>query len=82
MWWMHDSWNPWAQAVMVIGMVLFWAIVIGGAIWLTRTARGRERPSDDAKEILDRRLAQGDIDVAEYDARCAAIARGTSAETS
>lgn len=50
---------------MLLVMVVFWSLVgVGvyvGARWL-----GRDRPSSDPLEILDQRLARGEIDVDEY----------------
>ncbi|GAA3518137.1 hypothetical protein [Nocardioides daeguensis] len=50
---------------MVLVMVLFWALVgVGvyvGARWL-----GRDQTSSDPLDIVDERLARGEIDVEEY----------------
>jgi len=67
--------------VMMIGMVLFWGLVIVGVIWLIRggidafASRPRDRgePRLDALEIIERRLAEGDITVSEYRERRAAL---------
>jgi putative membrane protein len=60
---------------MAVVMVLFWGLVIAGLIWLARTLladrhrdAGAERESS-AIDILDRRLAEGDIEIEEYRAR-------------
>lgn len=60
---------------MAVGMALFLGLVIVGLIWLARTvladrhrAAGVERESS-AIDILDRRLAEGDIEIEEYRAR-------------
>ena len=76
MWWMHDQWDPWAQAAMIVGMVVFWAAIIGGGTLLARAILRRDRPSD-AHAILEQRLARGEIDVTEYEARRDAIARSS-----
>lgn len=68
---MHDSigWGWWV--VMSVGMVAFWAVVV----WLIVTvARGtgqrsqRQAPAPPGpRELLDARLARGEISLEEYD---------------
>jgi hypothetical protein len=57
----------------------FWGLVIVGVVWLARslaeTARGPRR--DDPLEILDRRLASGEITPEEYRERRATLGSGT-----
>ena len=59
--------------VMMLGMVLFWGLVILGVIWLVREVGGPRRLGgtrpDDPLAILDRRLAEGTITVKEYEQR-------------
>ena len=55
--------------VMMVGMVLFWGLVILGIIWLLRETLGRHHPAHDPRAILDRRLAEGEISVEEYEQR-------------
>jgi putative membrane protein len=57
----------------MFGMVLFWAVVVVGIVWLARgaptsspTTGRRETPL----EILDRRFAAGAISADEYRERC------------
>jgi uncharacterized membrane protein len=55
--------------VMVTGMVLFWAVVIFGVVWVARELSGsqrRDRAQPDALAVLDRRLAEGTISTEEY----------------
>jgi putative membrane protein len=72
-WGMHNSdigMGWWI--VMMLGMVLFWGLVILGVVWLLREFGGARRQSGapaDPKAILDRRLAEGDITVKEYEQR-------------
>ena len=70
-WDMHGWGDGW-WIVMGLGMLLFWALVIIGIVWVVRElgspragreGRGREDPVD----ILKRRLAQGEISVEEYE---------------
>ena len=69
---MHDGdlGSGW-MIVMMLGMVLFWGLVIVGIAWLLREAigRGRHVPNNDPWAILDRRLAEGHISVEEYEQR-------------
>jgi putative membrane protein len=71
-WGMHDDdvGTGW-MIVMMLGMVLFWGLVIVGIVWLLREAIGRSHRGEDADPlaILDRRLAEGQISVEEYEQR-------------
>lgn len=73
----HMDWDGGWGAVMMIGMVLFWGLLIAGAIWLVRELSGaRQTGGADAKdplEVLDRRLAEGLISVEEYQQRRALL---------
>jgi putative membrane protein len=69
--------------VMMVVMVLFWAAVIFGIVWLVRGASGggwhwgggrKETPS----EILERRFAEGAISVEDYHQRREVIEKGAS----
>jgi putative membrane protein len=59
-----------------IGMLLLWGIplmlVLGGAVWLFRQTTGAQQPGGQrqptARQVLDQRLARGEIDRAEYEA--------------
>jgi putative membrane protein len=59
--------------VMAIGMVLFWALVIVGLVWLARELAGRGgiglKLRQDPLELLDRRLAEGTISPEDYSER-------------
>lgn len=71
-WGMHDGdvGAGWMIAMMV-GMVLFWGLVVVGVVWLLREAigRGHREPSADPLAILDRHLAEGQLSVEEYEQR-------------
>lgn len=71
-WGMHDSdvGAGWMIAMM-LGMVLFWGLVVVGVVWLLREAIGRSHhgPGTDPLAILDRRLAEGQLSVEEYEQR-------------
>jgi putative membrane protein len=69
-WGMHDGdiGTGW-MIVMMLGMVLFWGLIILGAVWILREALGRGGSAGDPLAILDRRLAAGEITVSEYEER-------------
>ena len=79
-WWAGHMNGGW-WIVMMIGMFLFWALVIVAVVWLIRggadafASRSRDRGGSrlDALEILERRLAEGDITVEEYRERRSAL---------
>jgi len=69
MFWYGSHWVFWQAALMWIGMIAFWGLVVW-AIWalindLSKKARD-ERRGGDALGILDQRLARGEIDPNEY----------------
>ena len=68
MFWYGEHWAFWQASLMWLGMILFWGLLIW-AIYALVTAATRKpsrRDADNAREILDQRLARGDIDEAEY----------------
>jgi putative membrane protein len=73
---MHDGdvGTGW-MIVMMLVMVLFWGLVIFGIVWLLREAIGRGH--HDPMAILDRRLADGQISVKEYEQRKKTLAAST-----
>ena len=68
MFYMHNAgWGWWI--VMSIGMVAFWALIIYAIVWLVRGRPAdlhEERRGERPEEILNRRLAQGEISIDEY----------------
>ncbi|WP_461023320.1 SHOCT domain-containing protein [Thalassiella azotivora] len=65
---------------MMIGNVLVLALLIGVVVWaVTRVAPGGpgwpERGEPSAREVLDRRLASGEIDVATHRALVEELSR-------
>ena len=73
--WDHHDWDGGWWIVMAIAMMLFWGLVLAGLIWLARTVLvDRHRAAQGAREssaieILDRRLAEGEIEIEEYRTR-------------
>ncbi len=57
----------------VFFMLLFWVILILGAVWLVRAVFGNGRPRQsgnepqNAREILDQRYARGEITREQYE---------------
>lgn len=73
------GWTVWfAMAAM---MLVFWGLVIVAVILVARGVGGQRQqpggPSRDALQILDERLASGDIDLEEYHRRRDALLRRT-----
>jgi putative membrane protein len=62
MWQTAGSWWMW------LPMVLVWLGLFALIVWTLRAqaGTGSARSGDDAREVLDRRLARGDLDVDEY----------------
>jgi uncharacterized membrane protein len=84
-----SGWPVWAVALMWIGMLAFLGVLIwAGYILMTSVSREsrKQRRSDqetherrnraDAHEVLDERLARGEIDGAEYQRLRSLIATG------
>jgi putative membrane protein len=79
-WGMHDNdvgvgW----MIVMMLGMVLFWGLVILGVIWLVREyghSAVRSGGPDDPLTILQRRFANGEINAQEYEERRRTLSSG------
>lgn len=83
--WHHDGVGSGWWIVMMVGMLAFWALVIYAVVWAfrgsDRFAGGRGAGADRATalDILDRRLAEGDVTPEEYERRRALLEdRGSS----
>jgi putative membrane protein len=79
----HGSSGGW-WIVMVVGMLIFWGVVIVGGVWLIREVAGRRpRRGEDpaALEVLDRRLAEGAISIEEYGERRRALLDAAGRDT-
>jgi putative membrane protein len=73
------NWGAGGWIAMALMMVVFWGLVIGGIVWLVRSLSdrgpGRHREPS-ALELLDRRLAMGELSVQEYEERRRILAKG------
>ena len=76
-WDMHD-WDGGWWVVMMAGMLLFWGLVILGIVWIVRGlgTGSRGGDGDEPLRVLQRRLAEGEISVEEYERRRALIEKG------
>jgi putative membrane protein len=78
MFWSDHDMSGWGYAGMVIGMALFWALIIVGIIALTRYTAGATLPRassqppppytdyETPERLLAGRFARGEIDETEY----------------
>ena len=63
----HYGWGAGSWLVMGFMMLLFWAFVVGGIVWIMRGSRHATSPtSSGARQILDERFARGEIGEDEY----------------
>jgi putative membrane protein len=68
--WHHMDFDDGGWFLMAALMLAFWALVVVGIVWLVRELSGSRHPrSDDPQQILERRLASGEITVQEYEER-------------
>jgi putative membrane protein len=69
MFWYGAHWAFWQTGLMWAGMLVFWGLLIWGIYVLITTAVRRQPDAghgDGARQILDQRLARGEIDPEEY----------------
>lgn len=72
MWQTAASWWMWLPMVLVwVGLL---ALIVW-TLWVQTGSTGHDRAGDGAKAELDRRLARGELDVAEYRAVRAELER-------
>lgn len=72
--WNHDwGWAGWLP--MVIGMTAFWIFVALLVLLAVRAGRRPDAEEPGPRQILEQRLARGEIDVEEYDDRLEALRR-------
>ena len=79
MFWYGNGMSGWGYALMTVGMLLFWGLVILGVVamvrYLTRPTRvtGPAEPRPTPEQILAERLALGEIAESEYESRLTAL---------
>jgi len=64
------GWMP-MMGIGLFGMILFWGLLIAGAVFLIRWFTGETviKREDSALEILKKRYARGEINKQEFDER-------------
>ena len=85
-WGMHGDVGWGWMTLMMPLMVLFWAAVVFGIVWLIRSAaRGGPAPSGETSvsreapvEILERRFAEGALTLEDYRARREVLVNGNA----
>jgi putative membrane protein len=70
-----SDWGPGWWILMAFLMIAFWGLLIVGAVWLVRSLGdgGHRAGRSTALDILDRRLAAGEINPEEYRERRATL---------
>jgi putative membrane protein len=79
---MMHGWNNGMDAGWWVLMSLFWIALVALVVWaIVRLfpGRGGGAPEADARRLLDRRLASGEIDAATYDELSERLNRGAPA---
>jgi putative membrane protein len=82
----HDHMNTGGWVFMVLGNIVIWGLIFAFIIWLVQDWRGRQQQRETpagptATEILDRRLASGEIDTNEYERLRNILARPPGGQT-
>lgn len=70
-WWWSESWSWWNWALMTVGMLVFWGIVIRAFASAGYLSSRTRHPSPE--QLLDERFAVGDIDADDYERRLDAL---------
>lgn len=72
--------NGWGYLLMGVGMLLFWGLLIAGAVAVFRQPDRRDRTAGGmvpahrtAQQLLAERFARGEIDETEFTGRLAAL---------
>jgi len=86
MWWYGPGMSGWGLALMSVGMVLFWTLIVLAVIAIARYLRtGGDRPPEarpTPEELLAKRFARGEIDEQEYHQRLNALHGGPDPSSS
>jgi putative membrane protein len=80
MFWYGTGWVWWQAGLMWVGMIAFWGLLIWAVYALVTNLTRKPRPEppgEDARRILDERLARGEIDDGEYQRLRGLIETGT-----
>jgi putative membrane protein len=79
MWWPTNGMSGGGWVVMTIGMVVFWGLIITGAVLLFRATQGPALVARPVPEhVLAERFARGEIDEEEYRRRLATLSSPSS----
>ena len=73
---MHGDFGTGWWIAMMLGMLVFWALVIAAVVWVIREVSGRREGragAESAEALLDRRFAAGEISIEEYRQRKAVL---------
>jgi putative membrane protein len=79
MWWYGNGMGGWGYALMMVGNVLFWGLIIFGVVAVVRyLARGDRAvgPRLTPEQLLAERFARGEIDEEEYRQRLTILRHG------
>lgn len=79
MWWYGNGISGWVMALMMIGNVLFWVVIVLGGVALLRHLTGDRSvtttgPRPTPEQLLAERFARGEIDEEEYRRRLDTLA--------
>ncbi|WP_236794401.1 SHOCT domain-containing protein [Amycolatopsis sp. GM8] len=70
MYWYGNGMSGWGYALMTVSTIVFWAVIIAGAVALVRYLGRRPQNSVEARptpeQLLADRFARGEIDAGEY----------------
>ena len=70
MFWYGNDMSGWGYALMAVAMVVFWALVVFGAIVLIRYSLRSDQPPAASwptpEQVLADRFARGELDETEY----------------
>ncbi|MDP3972898.1 MAG: hypothetical protein Q8P61_08330 [Candidatus Nanopelagicales bacterium] len=76
---MYGYGNGWWMALMPFAWIVLIGLIVWAAIMLSKRpgegSAGAAQPRETPREMLDRRLASGEIDLETYTRSCEAIAR-------
>lgn len=69
MWGWDHGWGWGGWVLMSLMMIVFWTLVIAGAVWLARSFGPTERSNQAPLRTLEERFARGEIDHDEFEER-------------